>query len=152
MQAGVEVPPAVAAETPALKDEEIPVPARRRVIAQRLSESMFTAPHYYLTVSVRMDGLLDARRRLNESSPAGPKVSLNAFLIKLAARAIARHPAVNSTWQGDTIRRHGRVDIGLAVALDDGLVAPVVRDAAAKGVLGIEAELADLIARAAPAG
>jgi len=76
------------------------------------------------------------------------KVSLNAFLIALAARTLTRHPRVNSTWNGDTILQHTKVDVGLAVALSDGLITPVVRDCAAKGILAVDSELTDLVERA----
>ena len=145
---------------PAAGDRVVPVSAMRRTIARRLSESMATAPHYYLTLSVDAASLLRVRDDLNAalavdapatSAPGGPaarKVSLNAFLMKLAAEALRRHPRVNATWNGDTITLHGAADIALAVALDDGLVAPVVRDCGTKTLLSIESELADLVVRA----
>ncbi len=126
----------------------------RRTIARRLSESMATAPHYYLTVSVDAANLLSVRGQLNDAlaadsaAAAARKVSLNAFLLKLAADALHRHPRVNATWNGDTITQHGTADVALAVALEDGLVAPVVRDCGAKTLLAIETELADLVTRA----
>jgi len=149
--------PAQVASTPprpAAGDRTVPVSAMRRTIARRLTESMTTAPHYYLTVSVDAANLLSVRGQLNDAlaadSAAEPtrKVSLNAFFLKLAAEALRRHPRVNVTWNGDTITQHGTADVALAVALDDGLVAPVVRDCGAKTLLAIEAELADLVIRA----
>lgn len=127
-------------------DQILAVTPKRRIIAQRLSESAFSAPHFYLTVSIAMDGLLAARARLNRGSEA--KVSFNAFLYKLAAEALRRHPEVNATWQGESIKRFGSVDIGLAVALADGLITPVVRGCDRKGVLAIDAELAELVNKA----
>ncbi len=127
-------------------DEVVPVSGKRKVIAQRLAESKFQAPHYYLKISFEMDGLMAARARLAERRKA--KVSFNAFMHKLAAEALRRHPAVNASWQGDTIRRFASIDIGLAVAQSDGLITPVVRDCAAKGILQIDAELAALIEKA----
>jgi pyruvate dehydrogenase E2 component (dihydrolipoamide acetyltransferase) len=118
----------------------------RKVIARRLSESMYTAPHYYLTVAIGMDELLSKRAMLNEGREK--KASLNAFLMALAGRALLRHPQVNSTWNGDTIIRHSSADIGLAVALPDGLITPVVRDCGRKGILAIDAELTSLIEKA----
>lgn len=129
-----------------LQDETVPVSPKRKVIAERLASSKFSAPHYYLRVSAVVDGILEARSRHN--AQAAEKVSLNAFFMKLAAEAIRRHPAINSTWSGDSIIRHGRIDIALAVAQPDGLVAPVVRDCGNKGVLAIDAELRELIDRA----
>jgi pyruvate dehydrogenase E2 component (dihydrolipoamide acetyltransferase) len=127
-------------------DEVIPVSRMRQVIARRLSESMYTAPHYYLTVAVGMDELLGARTRLNASREK--KISVNAFLMAISARALARHPRVNSSWNGETLLQHSTADIGLAVALPDGLITPVVRDCGHKGIAAIDTELADLVERA----
>ncbi|MGO9410255.1 MAG: dihydrolipoamide acetyltransferase family protein [Spirochaetia bacterium] len=127
-------------------DEVVPLSNMRKVIARRLSESMFSAPHYYLTVAIGMDELLATRARLNEGREK--KASMNAFLMAIAGRALLHHPKVNSTWNGDSIIRHSATDIGLAVAQPDGLITPVVRDCGKKGILGIDAELADLVERA----
>jgi pyruvate dehydrogenase E2 component (dihydrolipoamide acetyltransferase) len=127
-------------------DEVVLVSRMRKIIAQRLSQSMFSAPHYYLTVAVAMDELLEARAKLNVGRPS--KLSLNAFLMAIAGRALARHPHVNSTWNGDTILRHATADIGLAVALPDGLITPVVRDCGRKGIAAIDGELGNLIEKA----
>lgn len=143
--------PSVVAGPPAaegLTEQTLPVSPKRKVIARRLSESKFSAPHYYLTVSVSADNLLEARRRLNADRPDADKVALNSFLVKAAADAIALHPAINSTWQGETIRQHGSVDVALAVAQPDGLVAPVVRDCTHKDLQQIDRELRELIAKA----
>ena len=125
-----------------------------------MSESMAAAPHFYLTISVDAANLLSIREQANAALAADPsagagepatparKVSLNAFLVKLVAGALARHPRVNATWNGDTITLHATADVALAVALEDGLVAPVVRDAGAKSIAAIDAELADLVTRA----
>jgi pyruvate dehydrogenase E2 component (dihydrolipoamide acetyltransferase) len=129
-----------------LKDEEIPVSGIRKVIAQRLVESKFSAPHYYLKVSADASELVRTRQKLKLDS--AKNVSINAFLLKLTAEMIKHHPAINSTWAGDKIIRHGRIDIALAVALDDGLITPVVRDCGNKGIMAIETELAELIALA----
>jgi len=138
--------PASPTYTPGPGDEVQPLSSMRKVIARRLSESMFTAPHYYLTVAINMDELLATRARLNEGREK--KASMNAFLMAIAARALLHHPKVNSTWNGDSIIRHSAVDIGLAVAQPDGLITPVVRDCGKKGILTIDAELADLVERA----
>ncbi len=131
---------------PAAADQVIPLSQTRKVIARRLAEAKFTAPHYYLRVAARMDDLLKSRKNLNQS--ADLKVSLNAFLLKLAAEALKRHPRVNASWAGDSIIQHGRIDIGLAVALEDGLITPVVRDLANKGIVQIDQELKELIKKA----
>lgn len=127
-------------------DEILRVSQKRRIIAQRLAESKFTAPHYYLRLSVAMDAILAARAALNANSQQ--KISLNAFIIKLVAAALQRHPMVNASWNGDTITRFGRIDIGLAVAQPDGLITPVVRSCGQKGIVAIDGELKVLIERA----
>jgi pyruvate dehydrogenase E2 component (dihydrolipoamide acetyltransferase) len=124
----------------------IPLSGKRKVIAQRLSESMFSAPHYYLRTIVAVDDLFKARKELNSRVP--DKVSFNAFLIKFVAEALRRHPGVNASWQGDHIFQYGRADIGLAVAQEDGLITPIVRDCWNRGILSIDAELKVLIDRA----
>jgi pyruvate dehydrogenase E2 component (dihydrolipoamide acetyltransferase) len=139
-------PVSAISQTPGLTDEVVRVSQKRKIIAQRLSESKYFAPHYYLKVVVRMDDVLRARKVLNARSTQ--KVSLNAFLIKFAAEAIKKHPMVNSTWNGETIIKHGSVDIGLAVAQPDGLITPVVRNCAHKGILDIDQELTALIQKA----
>ena len=123
-----------------------PISGKRKVIAERLAASMFTAPHYYLTMAVEVDRLLAARKRLNAGREIG--LSFNAFLIKLAAMALKRHPIINTSMGVGEIIYHPEIDIGLAVALDDGLVTPVVRLADQKGVQAIDLELKDLIDRA----
>ncbi|MDG5814654.1 dihydrolipoamide acetyltransferase family protein [Chitinispirillales bacterium ANBcel5] len=130
----------------AMREEKIPHSERRRVIAQRLSQSMFTAPHFYLSVNVCADLIVEARRNLN--AKRDQKISLNAFLIKLVAEALRQYPQVNSTWQDDAIRHFGAVDIGLAVAVKDGLVTPVVRNCTSKGILTIDEELRGLVEKA----
>jgi pyruvate dehydrogenase E2 component (dihydrolipoamide acetyltransferase) len=138
--------PAAAPLQPGPGDEVIPLSRMRQVIARRLAESMYTAPHFYLTVAVGVDELLAARSRLNAGREK--KLSINSFLMAIAGRALARHPAVNSTWNGDNLLRHATADIGLAVALPDGLITPVVRDCGRKGIGAIDAELADLVEKA----
>jgi pyruvate dehydrogenase E2 component (dihydrolipoamide acetyltransferase) len=128
------------------QDVATPVSGKRRIIAQRLSESMFSAPHYYLQITVEMDGIMAARSSLN--AKADTKVSVNTFLIKFVAEALKKHPVVHDTWAGATIIRHSQADIGLAVALSDGLITPVVRDCGNKGMLQIEQELKPLIDKA----
>ena len=131
---------------PGAGDEVVPVTRMRKIIAQRLSDSMYTAPHYYLTVAVGMDELFESRTRMNAGREK--KLSMNAFLMAIAGRALARHPLVNSSWNGDSLLRHSSADIGLAVALPEGLITPVVRDCGRKGIVAIDAELSDLVERA----
>ncbi len=133
--------PAAGAAAPG--DQEIPVAGKRAVIAKRLSESKFSAPHYYLKMSVAMENIVAARKFLNDT--LDNKVSLNAFFIKFAAEAIKRHPHINASWQGDKIVQYGSIDIGLAVDLGNGLITPVVRNCGNRGVREIDEELQELI-------
>ncbi len=141
--------PAKAPAAPAaggLKEETIPVSQKRQTIARRLSESKFSAPHYYLTLSAVADRLVHAREDLNAARDQ--RVSLNAFLMKFAAETLRRHPDVNSTWRTDTIVRHASCDIALAMQMPEGLVAPIVRNCEAKGIVQIDAELRALVEKA----
>lgn len=124
----------------------VKISSMRRAIAERLSASKYSAPHYYLKVTVNAERLVEARKRLNMR--VQEKISINSFLIKLAAEALVKHPAVNSSWQGNAIVRFGSADIGLAVALDDGLITPVVRNCEQKGIASIDGELKALIQKA----
>ncbi len=142
-----------AAGTPApalpayIATETRPISQKRRIIARRLSESKFTAPHYYLKISAAVDSLFAARQGLNRSRQED-KVSFNSFLIKLAAETLKKHPQVRSGWQEDSITTFGNIDIGIAVAQKDGLITPVVRACGSKGILQIDGELKELIQRA----
>jgi pyruvate dehydrogenase E2 component (dihydrolipoamide acetyltransferase) len=135
--------PAVAA---AGADETVPVSQKRQIIARRLAESKYSAPHFYLKTSVFTETMMEARAALNAT--IDHKVSVNAFLMKFVAEALKRHPEVNSSWQGETILRFGSIDIALAVAQPDGLITPIVRNCGGKGIVEIDRELSDLIARA----
>jgi len=106
---------------------EVPVSQMRKVIAKRLSESLFTAPHFYLTMSINMDAAVDARTKLNADGKT--KISFNDMVVKAAALALKQHPKVNSSWLGDVIRYNNYINIGIAVAVDEGLLVPVVRNA-----------------------
>ena len=127
-------------------EQKIAISEKRRIIAQRMSQSKFSAPHYYVTVAVKMDYLINSRKLLN--SRLTTRVSFNSFFVKLVAEALARNPVVNSSWSEDSIIRHNTIDIGLAVAQKDGLITPVVRDCANKGIVAIDQELNDLVERA----
>lgn len=137
---------ASSASLPVMGDETVPVSQKRQIIAKRLAESKYTAPHYYLKVSVAMDNLIQARKELNARRKE--KVSMNAFLIKFVTEALKRHPMVNATFAGDHIVKHGSVDVGLAVAQPDGLITPVVKQCNNKGIIAIDAELKVLIDKA----
>ncbi len=104
---------------------DTPVSQMRKVIAKRLSESLFTAPHFYLTMKINMDATVEARSLMNETSPV--KISFNDFIVKAAALSLKQHPKVNSSWLGEVIRTNHHVNIGIAVAVDEGLLVPVLR-------------------------
>lgn len=125
---------------------EKPVSQMRKTIARRLSESKFSAPHFYLTMEINMDQAVKARKAINEVSPV--KVSFNDMVIKAVAAALKKHPAVNSAWLEDKIRYNEHIHIGMAVAIDEGLLVPVIRFADAKGLAAIAAETKDLAGKA----
>jgi pyruvate dehydrogenase E2 component (dihydrolipoamide acetyltransferase) len=104
---------------------DTPVSQMRKVIAKRLSESLFTAPHFYLTMKINMDAAIKARTLLNEN--ATTKISFNDMIVKATALSLKQHPKVNSSWMGDFIRENHHVNIGIAVAVDEGLLVPVLR-------------------------
>jgi pyruvate dehydrogenase E2 component (dihydrolipoamide acetyltransferase) len=121
----------------------------RRTIARRLTESMQTIPHYYLTIDVDIAPLSDARKAMNaELEAAGRKVSLNDLIVKAAAVALQRVPEVNASWMDKEIHYHQVVDISIAVAVEEGLMTPVLRDADRKGVAQIADEVRELAGRA----
>lgn len=126
--------------------DEVPVSQMRRVIAKRLSESLFTAPHFYLTMQIDMDAAVAGRARINEFSPV--KVSFNDMVLKACAIALKQHPAVNSSWLGDKIRVNHHVNIGVAVAVEDGLLVPVVRFADGKSLSAISGEVKEFAKKA----
>ena len=141
------------AEVPAFKPvsgeesyTDIPNSQIRNVIARRLSESKFSAPHFYLTMEINMDNVSAARTQLNELSPV--KISFNDIIVKAAALALRQHPAVNASWMGDKIRRNHHIHIGIAVAIEDGLIVPVVKFADQKTLPQIAAESKELSGRA----
>lgn len=138
--------PVIPAYTGVEKYTEKPVTQMRKVIAKRLSESLFTAPHFYLTMSIDMDGAIAARQKINEF--AASKISFNDLVLKACAIALKQHPAVNSSWLGDKIRYNEHVNIGVAVAVEDGLLVPVVRFADGKSLSHISAEVKDFAQRA----
>jgi pyruvate dehydrogenase E2 component (dihydrolipoamide acetyltransferase) len=118
----------------------------RKTIARRLGESMFTAPHFYLTMEINMDNAMAARTQMNEVSPV--KISFQDMTIKACAMALRQHPAVNSSWMGDFIRTYQHIHIGSAIALPEGLIVPVIRHADQKSLSQIAADAKDLYAKA----
>jgi pyruvate dehydrogenase E2 component (dihydrolipoamide acetyltransferase) len=126
--------------------QEIPLSGMRKTIAKRLSESKFTAPHFYVSMDIDMDAAVAAREQLLRGENV--KISFNDLVLKACARALTRFPAVNASWAGDKIVTHAEVHVGVAVAIPDGLITPVVRNADRKSVLGIGHEVKELAGRA----
>ncbi|MEO6915126.1 MAG: pyruvate dehydrogenase complex dihydrolipoamide acetyltransferase [Chitinophagaceae bacterium] len=126
--------------------DEVPVSQMRKVIARRLAESLFTAPHFYITMTIDMDAAVASRAKLNEVSKV--KISFNDFVLKAVAVSLKQHPKVNSSWLGDKIRYNHHVNIGVAVAVDEGLLVPVVRFADSKTLSQISAEVKDFAQKA----
>lgn len=118
----------------------------RKTIAKRLAESKFTAPHFYLTLEIDMDQAIAARKSINAQDDV--KVSFNDMVVKSVAMALRKHPTVNSAWMGDKIRRNEHIHIGVAVAVEDGLLVPVVRFADTKGLTQIGTEVKDFAQKA----
>jgi pyruvate dehydrogenase E2 component (dihydrolipoamide acetyltransferase) len=126
--------------------EEVAVSQMRKTIAKRLAESKFSAPHFYLTMSINMDAAMKARATMNEVSPV--KISFNDIVIKAVAAALKQHPKVNSSWLGDKVRINHHVHIGVAVAVEEGLLVPVIRFANEKTLSHIGAEVKELAQKA----
>jgi pyruvate dehydrogenase E2 component (dihydrolipoamide acetyltransferase) len=135
VQPGILAAPAVTRES----YEEVNVSQMRKTIARRLSESKFSAPHFYLTMDIDMDEVVRARESVNSVTQV--KISYNDFVVKAAATALRQHPAVNSSWLGDRIRLNHHIHIGVAVAVDEGLLVPVVRFADSKTLSQITTEV-----------
>ena len=126
--------------------QDIELTQMRKTIARRLSESNFTAPHFFLTMEINMDNAMSSRTSINEVSPV--KISFNDMVIKAAAMALRQHPAVNSSWMGDFIRQNNHIHIGSAIALPEGLIVPVIRFADQKSLSQIAADAKDLYDKA----
>lgn len=120
----------------------------RRVIASRLAESIGPIPTFYLTIEVEMDNVLALRKSVNVAIPEESKISVNDIVVKAAAMALVKHPFANSSYQDKTIRFYEQADIGVAVAIEEGLITPVIRGANLKGFVEISAEIKDLAAKA----
>lgn len=139
-------PPVSAATSGRPQPERIAPTRMRQAIARRLTESKSTVPHFYVSADCRMERLLALRREINEV--AGRRVSVNDLVVKAVALALRDVPAANVTWDGDTILRHRTVDVAVAVAVEDGLLTPVVQDADSLGIVALSATVADLAERA----
>jgi len=127
--------------------KDIELSMMRKAIATRLSQSIGPIPHFFLTSEIDMGRALDMRKEMNQRI-APEKVGVNDLLVKATAEALARHPEINASWEGDRIRYHASADIGIAVAVEDGLITPVLHEADRKGLLQIARESVDLVARA----
>lgn len=125
---------------------DTPVSQMRKIIAQRLSESKFSAPHFYLKISVEIDKLIELRKQLNALSDV--KISVNDMIIKASALALQKHPEVNSSWMGDFVRTYAHIHIGSAIALPDGLIVPVIRNANLKTLKEIATDATTLYEKA----
>lgn len=125
---------------------DISLSQMRKVIAKRLGESKFSAPHFYLTMEITMDKAMEARTQMNEVSEV--KISFNDMIVKASAMALRKHPAVNSSWYGDYIRQYQHIHVGVAVAIEDGLIVPVIRFADQKTLSQIAAESKELAGKA----
>jgi pyruvate dehydrogenase E2 component (dihydrolipoamide acetyltransferase) len=126
--------------------EDVPVSQMRKVIAKRLAESKFTAPEFYLTMAINMDKAVSSRTKINEISPV--KISFNDMVLKACAIALKKHPKINSSWMGDKIRVNHHVNIGVAVAVEEGLLVPVVRFADLKSLSQIGTEVKEFAKKA----
>lgn len=135
------------APAPTLESRVEEASQMRKAIARRLVQSIGPVPHFFLTTEIDMERALELRAALNARLEDG-KIGVTDLLLKTAAEALARHPEVNASWDDDAIRYHGRVDLGIAVAVDGGLITPVLRDASGKGLRTIAREARDLIERA----
>lgn len=122
---------------------ETPVSQMRKAVSRLVSNSKFTAPHFYVTVEVAMDKAWEFRKKINEVAPV--KISFNDLVVKASATNLLKHPIINSSWQGDTIRENGDVHISVAVAIPDGLMMPVVRYANMKSLSQVNIEVKELV-------
>ena len=125
-----------------------PTSKMRQIIASRLTESIGPIPTFYLTTEIEMDNALELRKALNASVSEDQKISVNDIIVKVAAMSLVKHPFVNASYQDKSIRFYEQADIGVAVAIDEGLITPVIRGANVKGFLEIAAEVKDLAAKA----
>ena len=123
-----------------------PISQMRKVIAKRLGESKFAAPHFYLTIAINMDTAIAARKAINEDAEV--RISFNDMVVKASAAALRKHPLINGSWLGDKITYHQNINIGVAVAVDEGLLVPVIRDADLKSLTMIKTEIKELAGKA----
>lgn len=134
--------PTVVRSFESLENKEIKISQMRKVIARRLSESKFTNPHFYETIDINMKAAFEARKVMNDANDV--RISFNDIVVKACAIALTRHPAINSSWLDDIIMQHGDVNVAVAVAIDEGLMTPVINHADKKGLAEISAETKEL--------
>jgi len=148
-EAGVQAPAPSAWTPDEAEYEDVPVSQMRKTIAKRLVQSIGPVPHFFLTMDVDMGRVMEARKSINAMlEQQGEKVSINDILLKALAGALRAHPNCNAQWQGDHIRRFNAVHVGVAVAVEDGLITPVVKNAHLKGIAQIAREVKELAGRA----
>ena len=128
--------------------EEMPANNMRKTIARRLVEAKQTVPHFYLTVDIELDALLALRSQINKAVPDGVKISVNDMIILASAKALMDEPDTNASWAGDAVLKYASADVAVAVATENGLITPVIRDVQRKGLPEISAEMVDLATRA----
>jgi pyruvate dehydrogenase E2 component (dihydrolipoamide acetyltransferase) len=141
-----EIASSITAAKPSIAYGDMPVTQMRKVIAKRLSESLFTAPHFYLTMEINMDNAIEARKSMNADGDV--RISFNDFVVKACALALRKHPMINSSWMGDKIVIHEDINIGVAVAVQDGLLVPVINHADRKSLSYINNEVKVLAGKA----
>jgi len=148
--AAAPAPAAAEAWTPSESEyEDVPLSQMRKTIAKRLVESIGPVPHFFLTIDVDMGRVIEARERINAMlEKQGEKVSINDIVLKAVAAALKKHPECNAQWQGTFVRRFNAVHLGVAVAVEDGLITPVVKHAHLKGIAHIGREVRELAGRA----
>ena len=142
-----KTPPAVSTTFGADTYEDTPLTSMRKTIARRLSESMFTAPHFYLSMEINMDKATELRKQLNEVA-APIKISFNDLVVKACAVALRNHPVINSSWMGDFIRQNKSINVGVAVAVNQALFVPVIRNSDMKSLGQISTEVRTLAGKA----
>lgn len=145
-QVTIYAPPASSSPVAQGDFEDVAVNQMRKVIARRLGESKFTAPHFYLTMEINMDKLISTRKQVNELSES--KISFNDFIVKATAKALKEHRVINASWLGDKIRYYNYVNIGVAVGMDEGLVVPVIKNTDTKSLSQIANEIKDMASKA----
>ncbi|EIW66733.1 pyruvate dehydrogenase complex dihydrolipoamide acetyltransferase [Tremella mesenterica] len=145
---GATATPGKPAPAASAEYEDIPTTNMRKIIGKRLTESKQQLPHYYLTVEINMDRILKLREMFNKAGEGKTKLSVNDFIVKAAALALAEVPEANSAWMGDFIRQYKRADICVAVATPTGLITPIIKDVGSKGLATISTETKSLASRA----